>query len=92
MKIVCNDLNLFDVNFIHGMAEEVVLKYHNSFDVVTVRAVASIPMLLEYCISMVKCNKYFIVLKGDENILDSKKTIDILNSEVIDICKFELLI
>lgn len=38
--------------------------YREAFDVVTARAVASLPMLAEYCLPLVKVGGHFIALKG----------------------------
>jgi len=68
LKIVCENLGLIDVEFIHTRAEEYAIKNRDIFDVVTARAVAPLNILLEYCIPLVKKGKYFIALKGNENI------------------------
>lgn len=83
-------LNLKNVEIIHARAEEFALKNREKYDVVTARAVAPLRILLEYCIPLVKEKKYFIALKGNENIDDSLRTIDILSGEIDEIISFEL--
>ncbi len=50
-KHIIDLLHLDDIVTIHGRAEELAQKtqYRSSFDIVTARAVASLPALLEYC-------------------------------------------
>ena len=50
LKLVCEELKLNNVECIHARAEEYALKNRDKFDVVTARAVASLPILLEYSI------------------------------------------
>jgi 16S rRNA (guanine527-N7)-methyltransferase len=51
LRHVIETLQLEDIEVIHGRAEELAHKrgYRAAFDVVTARAVASLPTLLEYC-------------------------------------------
>jgi len=90
LKIVCENLGLIDVEFIHTRAEEYAIKNRDIFDVVTARAVAPLNILLEYCIPLVKKGKYFIALKGNENISESNNALVTLNSKVLIEEKFLL--
>lgn len=59
-------------------------KYREKFDYATARAVARLPVLSEYCLPFVKKGGKFIAMKGpgaDEELIDSKKAIDILGGE-----------
>lgn len=61
-------LQLKDVVAVHGRAEELAHKaeYRTAFDVVTARAVASLPMLLEYAAPYCRVGGYIILpKKGD---------------------------
>jgi len=61
-------LQLEGVEVIHGRAEEVGRKseYRAAFDVITARAVASLPVLLEYCAPCCRINGRIILpKKGD---------------------------
>jgi 16S rRNA (guanine527-N7)-methyltransferase len=51
LQHIIDSLQLRDIEVIHGRAEELVHKpdYRAGFDVVTARAVAALPNLLEYC-------------------------------------------
>jgi len=73
-------LDLKEVVTIHSRAEDYAKVHREKYDLVTARAVASLPILLEYCIPLAKVNGYFIPLKGsidEEN--DSLKAISILD-------------
>lgn len=83
LKLVCDDLGLSDVECVHARAEEYALKNRDLFDVVTARAVAPLNILLEYSIPLVKKSKYFIALKGNENIDESKNALKVLNCKVL---------
>ena len=71
LNSVCKRLSL-NAHAEHQRAEEYAntLK-RESFDVVTARAVASLPTLLEYCIPFVKVGGRFIAYKTDESELIS---------------------
>lgn len=69
LKVVCNELGLDDVEFIHARAEDFSKSNREKYDVVTARAVAKLNMLLEYCSPLTKVNKYFIAMKGKDSEL-----------------------
>jgi 16S rRNA (guanine527-N7)-methyltransferase len=71
-------LQLQDVVAVHGRAEELAHKteYRASFDVVTARAVASLPTLLEYAAPFCRVGGKIILLKkGDlaEELIQGKR-------------------
>lgn len=72
---VINKLGLKKIETIHARAEEFAKKNREKYDVVIARAVAPINILLEYCIPLIKENKYFISMKGnisqEINLLDA---------------------
>ena len=90
LRLVCDELELTNVECIHARAEEYALKNREKFDVVTARAVAALPILLEYSIPLVKNSKYFIALKGIENINESKNALNVLNCNILQEEKFLL--
>lgn len=90
LKLVCGELGLTNVECIHARAEEYAIKNREKFDVVTARAVAALPVLLEYSIPLVKNSKYFIALKGTEDINESKNALKILNCKILQEEKFLL--
>jgi 16S rRNA (guanine527-N7)-methyltransferase len=89
---VIGQLKIEDIQAVHGRAEDfgVNPKYREKFDIAVARAVASLPVLLEYCLPFVKERGVFIAMKGSntEEINSSKKALGVLGGkieEVIDI-------
>lgn len=64
LKEVCQDLELPDVACVHARAEEFAAAHRESFDIVTSRAVASLPLLTELCLPLVKQGGYFLSMKS----------------------------
>src|SRR5574344_1471806 len=89
---VIKDLNLKDIETIHARAEEYAVTNREIFDVVTARAVASLPILLEYTMPLVKVNKYFIAMKANaiEEIENSKNALIKLSGNIEQISQFIL--
>lgn len=92
LKEVINELELKNINVVHSRIEDFGKLNRETFDVVTARAVAPLNILLEYCIPIVKVNKYFISMKGNisREINLSKKSLQILNSKILNVCEFNL--
>ena len=63
-KEVCDDLALADVECVHQRAEEFAADRRESFDLVTSRAVAALPLLCELCLPLVKVGGYFVAMKS----------------------------
>ena len=66
LQKVIEELSLKNVETFHGRAETFGRKeeFRNQFDFVVSRAVAELPVLMEYCIPFVKKEGYFISYKG----------------------------
>ena len=64
LKEVCDDLGLHDVECVHARAEEFAADRRESFDLVTSRAVAALPLLCELCLPLVKVGGYFVAMKS----------------------------
>ncbi len=80
LENVCNNLNI-SANFIHGRAEDYARlpEYREKFDISCARAVASLPVLSEYCLPFVKIDGSFIAMKGpNEAVEQSSDAIRIL--------------
>lgn len=92
LQEVIKTLQLKNIELIHTRAEEYALSHREEFDMVTSRAVSSLPILLEYSIPMVKVGQYFIPLKGDiaQEIKDSKEAMRLLNVKLECQEQFEL--
>lgn len=81
LENVISTLKLNKVKIVHARAEEYAKEHREEFDVVTSRAVAALPMLLEYSVPLVKVGKYFIPMKGDiaQEIKASERSIKLLD-------------
>ena len=64
LKEICDDLALADVECVHQRAEEFAADRRESFDLVTSRAVAALPLLCELCLPLVKVGGYFVAMKS----------------------------
>ncbi len=81
---------------VHMRAEEAaqISKYREKFDFSTARAVASLPVLSEYCLPFVKVGGSFISMKSaesNEEINESKKAISILGGKIEEDILFDLV-
>ena len=83
---VCTALSLEGVNMVHTRAEDggKDKKYRESFDIVTARAVAALPVLAEYCLPFVKVGGVFLAMKGhaEEEIKGATKAIALLGGTI----------
>ncbi|HOM02267.1 MAG TPA: 16S rRNA (guanine(527)-N(7))-methyltransferase RsmG [Acetivibrio sp.] len=91
---VIEKLNLKDISTVHARAEDkgVDGDFREKYDISVARAVANLPVLLEYCLPFVKVGGYFIAMKGSntEEIENSKKALDILGGKIEDVLEFNL--
>lgn len=81
LNALCEKLQLNDVVCVHARAEDYAKEHRESFDFVSARAVANLPMLSELCIPLVKLNGYFIAMKGangEEELKLAEKAITVL--------------
>lgn len=92
LQAVINELQLENIECIHGRAEELPENMREYFDIVTSRAVANFRILTELSVPFVKVNGYFISLKGkaEEEIKEAETTIKELDSKIEKIEKFIL--
>ena len=69
LNIIIKELELENIIAIHSRGED----YHETFDVVTARAVANIEKLLNYTMHLVNKNGMFVAMKGniDNEITDT---------------------
>lgn len=92
---VIDELQLKDINTIHGRAEDFARKneFREEYDLCVSRAVANLATLSEYCLPFVKIGGSFIPYKSgdiDMEIIDSKTAVKILGGRLDDIVKFQL--
>lgn len=89
---VIKELNLEKIEAMHYRVEEYGVKNREIFDIVTSRAVATLNVLLEYSIPMLKVGGYFIAMKAnvDEELVSSHNALKVLNAEIKDEKQFFL--
>lgn len=92
LSLVVSKLNLKNVTIINQRIEIYAQKNRECYDIVTCRAVASLKILLELAIPLVKKDGYFIPLKGNiEKETDNIETYYTkLNIKLIDSITFKL--
>lgn len=92
LSLVVSELNLKNVTIINQRIEIYAQKNRECYDIVTCRAVASLKILLELAIPLVKKDGYFIPLKGNiEKETDNIETYYTkLNIKLIDSITFKL--
>ncbi len=89
---VINELKLEGIEAIHARAEEFAIKNREKYDVVTARAVTTLNILSEFCLPLVKKNKYFIPMKANINneIEESNRALKVLGGKIEKIIEFKL--
>jgi len=94
LNTVISATGITGIKAVHGRAEDFgkIDVYRERFDISVARAVASLPILLEYCLPFVKVGGIFIAMKGSnaEEIGNSKKALDILGGEIEKVEQFSL--
>ncbi|MBR4318627.1 MAG: 16S rRNA (guanine(527)-N(7))-methyltransferase RsmG [Oscillospiraceae bacterium] len=91
LKLLKEKLNC-NYQAIHGRAEEFAKRsdYREAFDVVTARAVASLPMLAEFSLPYVKLNGYWLAMKGKEDISPAISAIQKLGGNLEQTISYQL--
>lgn len=95
LQEVSTSLNLDSIEFIHGRAEDFGKspEYREQFDIATARAVAGLPVLMEFCVPFVKVGGYFVCLKGpnaNTELEESKAAMEALGVEFMEKIDVEL--
>lgn len=93
LKEIVKLLELTDVTILNDRSENIKDEHRNYFDVVTARAVAILPILLELTTPYAKKNGHFLALKGvsySEELELSKNAIKKLNCEINNIYHYNL--
>lgn len=86
LQEVCDDLKLGDVACVHARAEEFAAKHRESFDIAVSRAVASLPLLAELSLPLVRVGGTFLAMKSvdcDEELSAAAHAIQILGGRVL---------
>lgn len=94
LNTAISSLKLQGISAVHSRAEDAGMsqKYREKFDAATARAVASLPVLLEYCLPLVRIGGIFVAMKGSssEEIAASEKALDVLGGKIEEVKEFSL--
>ena len=87
-----NEIGLTNVSFVHGRAEDLARDkaFRGSFDLCVSRAVAGLPVLLEYCLPFIKVGGYLLSYKGPgyaEEATASENALRKLGGEIVTVRK-----
>lgn len=85
-------LNLDNISAINTRSEDYAHNHLDEYDIVTARAVTTLPALVELCLPLVKVGGYFIPLKGNvsEELEISQDIIKKLNGTLENKIEFKL--
>ena len=86
LDTVISELGLSGIEAVHGRAEDLArTDYRASFDHSTARAVAALPVLLEYCLPFLKDGGTFIAYKSDadEELSQSEHALSVLGGKIV---------
>jgi 16S rRNA (guanine527-N7)-methyltransferase len=95
LKVVVEELGLTKTNVFWARAEEFGREplHREQYDFSTVRAVAGLPILAEYCLPLLKIGGFFIAQKGDEcaeEIGKSSHALEVLGGKMISVDRITL--
>ncbi len=92
LQELAKKLDIKDITFYHGRAEEYCTKKREVFDIVTGRAVSNMTTLTELSLPFVKLKGYFIAMKGanNEEIEEAKYAINLLGGSIETTINFQL--
>ena len=91
LKTVLEELGLSNVTLYHGRAEDFGkdTSFREQFNYCVSRAVAPLPILLEYCSPFIKVDGSLLLyksIKTDQEVDESKHALDELNCKIAEIC------
>lgn len=90
---VCDRLGLKNVECVHARAEEFAVQHRESYDIATSRAVASLPLLAELSLPLVKIGGYFLPMKSvdsDEELTSAARAIRTLGGQLVDVKDYRI--
>lgn len=94
LKHVLSSVGAEGYTCLHSRAEDAGKNalYREQFDICTARAVAKLPVLLEYCLPFVRVGGMFLAMKGSdlEELKDSGNALKLLGGEIMDCKTFKL--
>ena len=89
LESIIDELKLTNCTTLHGRAEDLSHQdYRESFDIATSRAVARLPILLEWTVPYVKEGGYVVALKGaiyEEEVGESNKALNTLKATIEEV-------
>lgn len=90
LRYVANRLGLDDVEIVNGRAEKIGKEpdYTGMYDVATVRAVAGLDVIFEYCVPLVKEGGYVVSMKGamdKQEVVAGERAAKLLGAEVREV-------
>ena len=89
---VAGELGFKTYKTLHARAEDAGKdkKHREKYDIATARAVASLPVLCEYCLPFVKVGGVFLAMKGhsEEEVAASNKAIAVLGGKIEKVDEF----
>ena len=91
LREVCSDLKLRDVLCVHARAEEFAAAHREGYDLAVSRAVASLPLLLELCLPLVKVGGRFLAMKStdtDEELASAGPAIALLGGTLAQVTDY----
>ncbi len=97
MENLIKELDLKGIEAIHGRAEDLGVRHplRESHQIAVARAVASLPVLLEYSLPFITCGGYFIAMKGSRQTAETETEVSFralseLGGVIEDILSFTL--
>lgn len=95
LQEVINNLELKDIETYHSRAEDIGrdTKFRETFEITTARAVAELPVLLEYTSPLLKVGGRLLAAKGldpEREIKSAEKALQVLNCEYEHLDKYSL--
>jgi len=89
----CMTIGLTNVDCVHGRAEEFAADHRESYDFAVSRAVASLPVLCELCLPLVKVGGQFLAMKSshtEEEIAQAKSAIGKLGGRIEEVVDYTI--
>ena len=94
LDFILENINADNYKCVHCRAEDGGHnpEFREKYDVCTARAVAKLPVLLEYCLPFVKTGGIFVAMKGNDTqeISQARTALDILGGEIVDVREIKL--
>jgi len=95
LQAVIDDLKLPNVQTLHMRAEDAgnSPEHREQYDIVTARAVALLPVLLEYTMPLVKVGGFLVAMKGESaqrEVDEAKRALFILKGEAKPVYDYQL--